>query len=654
MKLHKEDVEKIVSETKHPTEINHIFSNYWENLDEPCTVAIPVCTQEDKNKTNPQIINQVVSTLRKNGIDAVSMFDEEAIRTDKFVVNDTGILTPFMSPQEALKATAFICDTCLEAGLEIGGHSNLLTNDSLLYTANSIPGNFWDKTLNVAETSQHSQKYKEILERRGNISDFINQMVSEAKSNSQTINEVEDYRDNLKNGYNHIWRGATSGGKPFGVISKNNNRKVAYGTPNLTVASVYTGCLESMSGKGGATYQTTSDGYNYGFLYEYQSMGDEQVYYPDSGLQKAENGIAGGTKEDYEQKGIAVYNSDYETPILPHRNKLQAIYLHVGRKGLNGEEIGTTYDRGIDQVYKIEIDENGKAVDPRWQDFLDLHEPYDASVYGFLAERQDNQKKEQDANPLNHHDFNIKKTDEKSFAIEKPQNFAKAVSYRGNFHSDEDGTTINQNVLYVGDLSKADLKQITINGNFSLIGTMSVLNLPKVLNTPMLLTMQDITNFEPSSDKIFSKSSDVRLIDVDKISMMVFLKITKGSSWIKKNVFQDENGKTVIKNLNLSQGAHFSVNEYPKDIGDYHFICDDVNNQENKTTSDEWNKAAAVAREGNPETEKLTSPKNSIFNFLSELSQKGENDPRNPLKKTNETPRKTLTRPILPNRQPDI
>ena len=287
----------------------------------------------------------------------------------------------------------------------------------------------------------------------------------------------------------------------------------------------------------------------------------------------------------------------------------------VGRKGLNGEEIGTTYDRGIDQVYKIEINENGKAVDPRWQDFLDLHEPYDASIYGFLAARQDNQKKEQDINPLNHYDFNIKKTDEKNFAIENPQDFAMAVSYRGNLQTDGNGITINQNVLYVGDLSKADLKQITINGNFSLIGTMSVLNLPKVLNTPML-TMQDIANFEPPSDKILSKLSDVKLTDVDKISMMDFLKITKGSAWINKNVSQDENGKTVIKNLNLSQGAHFSVDKYPKDIGDYHFIYDDVNNQGTKTTSDEWNKAASVAREGNSKTEKLTSPQTPIFDLL--------------------------------------
>lgn len=648
MTLRRDDIEEIINNTKHQAEIRNTLSNYWENLDEPCAVAIPVCTQGDKIKTNPQIINQVVSTLRKNGIDAVSMFDNEAVQTDKFVVNDTGILTPYMSPQDALKATAFICDTCLEAGLEMGGHSNLLTNDSLLYTASSTFGSSWDKTLNVAETSKQSQKYNEILDRRGNITDFINQMVSEAKSNSQTINEAEDYRDNLKNGYNHIWRGATSGGKPFAVISKNNNRKVGYGTPNLTVASVYTGCLQSMSGTGGATYQATSDGNNYGFLYEYQSMGDEQIYYPDSGLQKAENGVAGGTKEDYEQNGVIANDSDYETPILPHRNKLKAIYLHVGRKGLNGEEIGTTYDRGIDQVYKIEINENGKAVDPRWQDFLDLHEPYDASVYGFLAERQDNQKKEQDINPLNHHDFNIKKTDEKSFAIENPQDFAKAVSYRGNLRTDENGITINQNALYVGDLSKADLKQIRINGNFSLIGTISVLNLPKVLNSPML-TMQDITNFEPPSDKIFSKSSDVKLTDVDKISMMDFLKITKGSAWINKNVSQDENGKAVIKNLNLLQSAHFSVDKYPKDVGDYLFIYDDVNNPRAKAISDEWNKASSVAREGSPETEKLTTHKPKLSSILSQASKKGGQ-----AETTKFPPKRTITKPITPNTQYDM
>ena len=69
---------------------------------------------------HPENVDKVVDLLRSKGIDAVSFLDPQAARPDKFVVNESGVLFPFMSPQDSLKAVILVEDTVINTGVAGG------------------------------------------------------------------------------------------------------------------------------------------------------------------------------------------------------------------------------------------------------------------------------------------------------------------------------------------------------------------------------------------------------------------------------------------------------------------------------------------------------------------------------------------------------
>ena len=105
MALTKQDIETAIGQTEHQDVIRHSLSNYFEGLDQPVAVAIAVNETGVRGWVNEGNIETIVNALRAKGIDAVSMMDPEASRPDKYVVNGNGIQTPFLSPEDALKAT---------------------------------------------------------------------------------------------------------------------------------------------------------------------------------------------------------------------------------------------------------------------------------------------------------------------------------------------------------------------------------------------------------------------------------------------------------------------------------------------------------------------------------------------------------------------
>ena len=87
---------------------------------------------------------------------------------------------------------------------------------------------------------------------------------------------------------------------------------------------------------------------------------------------------------DLDLPEAAINEQLYETPILPHHNKLEAIYVYVGYPAPHMDEA---------KIYSIPLDENGKIADSEWRDFMALHEPTDDKVLGYVKDRQNMQKK---------------------------------------------------------------------------------------------------------------------------------------------------------------------------------------------------------------------------------------------------------------------
>ncbi len=76
-----------------------------------------------------------------------------------------------------------------------------------------------------------------------------------------------------------------------------------------------------------------------------------------------------------------------ETAVFPHQNKLKAIYIAV-------EDFHTYAQR----VMPLEIDENGQVKDKRWRDFLELHNPVDDNLKGYMIDKRNNMIADYDNN----------------------------------------------------------------------------------------------------------------------------------------------------------------------------------------------------------------------------------------------------------------
>lgn len=119
MALTKEDIDAVIAQTENQDAIRHTLSNYFEGLDKPVAAAIGVQANKPFNGNINEPIDKMVDLLRKHGVDAVSFIDPQAARTDKFVVEPSGVLCPFMKPEDSLKAVTFIEDVLLNDGFLI-------------------------------------------------------------------------------------------------------------------------------------------------------------------------------------------------------------------------------------------------------------------------------------------------------------------------------------------------------------------------------------------------------------------------------------------------------------------------------------------------------------------------------------------------------
>lgn len=533
------DIETAIEQSPNQDIIRKSISNYFENLDEPVIVAISLNGNGYDKGIKRDAIQNIVNGLRQKGIDAVSFMDEAAVDPSKFVVNLEGIQSPFLSPADALKATVMIEDVvCSQKGVYLSGHANLLSNDSILYSKSKNVETLHNQLLDIKDSNPHADKIPEILSKYGEDFDtFIDRKVSEAVDNAITIDKDAEDRNNSMNGRENLWRGATLIGKPFAVVSPRNARKVAYASSIINVSAGYTGYVHTSSGSGGAMYPGTKSGKKYGCLFKFKSLGDEQIYYEDTGLEAALNGVR--MKDD--EIGLG-----FETAVYHHKNKIEAMYLQVGD----------------DKFFPIPIDEKGRITDSEWKDFAALHEPSDSSVYGYEAIRRDAQKQEQDLNPNHCYNLDLKQgLETKNYDAEyfRTEDIAKAVSYRANLSKDNDGhINIYQDVNIDVNIDKTDLKNITVYGTCTINndGTKSILHLPNLKDT------------ENGPSTRFNFIGDGKLTDVDKISTEQLLKIV-GANKEMVMIYSHIELDTLPKDFNQYTYNSVSVNSTVEKMEDF-------------------------------------------------------------------------------------
>lgn len=501
MALTKEDIDIAIAQAENQDVIRYSLSNYFEGLDEPVSVAIGIGKSQWDRDMHPENVDKVVDLLRSKGIDAVSFLDPQAARPDKFVVNESGVLFPFMSPQDSLKAVILVEDTVINTGHQIVGHINPQSKENILYTANSsikIKNDAvgMEQGINLEISHPDKELFKEIEQRNGgDYKSFIDRKINEAYASSKIVDfNTMDIENVYANGMAELYRGGTLGANPYATVSQWNSRKVAHSSPAISVCASFSGKETTMSSRGGAVYEKTESGLYYGFIYKFESMGDKQKYYHNVGL---ETGDDAKTKDEVNLSLDNPWNGwsgeIYESPVLPHHNKLKEMYIYVGKRGENDAKL-----------YSVPLDENGNITDQEWQDFMKLHEPTDDKVVGYLKDRQDAQKREQTENAQHTYDFELKQgleADNQHYL----ENISAKNFLRNFIHDSEiqekdgklyidavsDGTPLHMEGLKLNHLP--DLSNVKINGHWGINSyTVPEIDATKLPECTMGITLIDV------------------------------------------------------------------------------------------------------------------------------------------------------------------
>lgn len=445
----------MVENTEYSLKTQKALSNYFEGLTEPVSLFIGTydpnrgSNKDSSRDGDNALIIKTVEILRKNGIDAVPFFDESAKSPDKVIVSKTGLQTPFVAPEKAKEEAANLLSILENNGLESLGFVTPNTEKQLLYPAINDDIMDANKIINIEKANPDLEKFQQIMKENG--ASFINDMLDNALNSSDLKSlggdiTAEMDKENQLHGSKTLYKGATQGANVFAVISPFEARNVPHASPKLTIAKGYSGLGINASSKGGATYVDKESERSYGFIYEIEAL-DDQKYYANVGLETASEELK--NSEQY-----------FETPVMPHRNKVKAVYLHCGTK---------TED------FLFKIPEN----DPRWQDFMALHEPSDNTIFGYLADRRKQQK--DDAKAAGHtiaYEFNkhqeLDIPDYRDLSEVKTINLLKSIAKKVDVHEDENGILIVNGDV---DLSNLDIKKlpndfskIKINGLLKLSG----------------------------------------------------------------------------------------------------------------------------------------------------------------------------------------
>ena len=299
-----DNISAVIDSAENPVEFSEIISDHFDGLSSNVTVSIGI-NYEDKK------IEDIVEILRKDGIDAVPYYCDMADNLDCFVVDSTGIRTPYFSAEDALECTKDIYNSLYNAGIKINGYALPMNSENLTYYQ-----------------KPRSDRQIDVVKGNADIEQFITHQL-------QTISEMEKFDVSSKEERpDTLYRGGTLGNQPYAITGFRCARNVCYATSDMSLAATYADGEYSA----GVRYMPINEK-NYGFIYEFDAPKGYKKY--------GEYGIETRQELKLDQKM-------YETPVFPHKNKLKAIYLKYG-----------------DEIVQI-ADEQG-YINNEWKKFAQLH-----------------------------------------------------------------------------------------------------------------------------------------------------------------------------------------------------------------------------------------------------------------------------------------
>ncbi len=324
-------ISEMISQSSNEKILSEIFSDHFNNIDSPVSVSLGLSLKNND-------IADIVNILRENGINAIPFYSSK-VKDDmnSFVVDGTGIRSPILSSDDAIKATADL--------FEIMEKHNIKTSRAMpVSKENLIP----------AITRTYENKIIDINKnnpQQTDISKFISQQLETALSQPSVI---------FASNTNSLYRGGTLGDNPYAITPHNRKRDGVYASNDVRTS------IEYSDGKKGNGYSfneieiENKGKMAYGFLYEFELSKGQRFY----GMAEIESPY--GSEEC---KGHPDNRPDYETLIIPERNPVKAIYL-------------TTKDK----VVQI-ADKNGYFSED-WKKFAKIHTPYDTNEKNdFMVER---------------------------------------------------------------------------------------------------------------------------------------------------------------------------------------------------------------------------------------------------------------------------
>lgn len=107
----KEFIDGVVAQSAYSDELREVFSDHFDDVTQPVSMSLGVYMDGRR-------IDEVVGMLRKNGIDAMPFYDPKAAENpNAFIVDGTGVRSPFFEPKDAVRAAADVFETMKQNGL---------------------------------------------------------------------------------------------------------------------------------------------------------------------------------------------------------------------------------------------------------------------------------------------------------------------------------------------------------------------------------------------------------------------------------------------------------------------------------------------------------------------------------------------------------
>ncbi len=183
--LTQEAIDEIISHSRYSEKLKPYINNHFLGLDRPTSVSIGITTKDSqtisKDATEKKFSNEDVSALQKiyksQGIDIVDTSSEACSDPNKFIIDQSGIQTPFLSPEEALRATVDIYDIQKQSGVSEVGFILPKTKGSLCKSSN-----FTGRVIDINDEIKNNPQSQKMLNDRGISADeFIAKQLEESQ-----------------------------------------------------------------------------------------------------------------------------------------------------------------------------------------------------------------------------------------------------------------------------------------------------------------------------------------------------------------------------------------------------------------------------------------------------------------------------------------